>query len=282
MRRKLLGKHLNKRELLSPRLLIKYHDKRPPDKSTKKKLIEAAGVANSVMLRTVFAIDKVVLFHRDESDVMTQVLDSHFCFKNLSTLLSTKDAKKKMVNAKARRKQLSIIRRNMLSISFHLNTGMYLLDTDAGHRTIVGDNEIDTMDKLWSDQEYVLDSGGYGIPDASDPTGWQTRSKTNAAGKRVLGQNIEAYAQAGSSGPVHVSFELAKTYSALQFARLIVHEASHSFCGTSDVKYAWESDYYTQREEDMINNADSYAFAAVSIAANTLHDKDSLKGAAYS
>lgn len=108
----------------------------------------------------------------------------------------------------------------MLSISFHLNTGMYLLDTDAGHRTIVGDNEIDNMNDLWA------------------ATG------TNAQGKKVLSPQIEAYAQTSTSGPVHVCFELAKTYSALQFARLIVHEASHTFRGTSDVRYAHAGDYY--------------------------------------
>ncbi|PKO55178.1 MAG: hypothetical protein CVU25_12430, partial [Betaproteobacteria bacterium HGW-Betaproteobacteria-19] len=82
MRRKQLAKHLDKRELISARLLIKYHSKRPPDKDVKRKLIEAAGVACAVMRTTVWEIDKVCLFRRDEKPLLTQVLDKHFCFKN--------------------------------------------------------------------------------------------------------------------------------------------------------------------------------------------------------
>jgi hypothetical protein len=280
MRRKKIGKHLNKRELLSARLLVKYFDKRPPDADTKKKLIVASGVACNVMLRTVWAIDKVCLFHTDESKVTTEVLDKHFCFQNRTKVLSTRDSKQKLVNAKDRRKWLGEIRKNMLSISFHLNTGMYLLDTDAGFRTIVGDNEIDAMDQAWSEEE-VYDASGNVVADPSDPTQPLMQSKTNVAGKRVLSKNIEAYANTGTSGPVHVSFELAKTYSPVQFARLIIHEASHTYCGTSDVRYAHASDYYTQKPEDMMWNADSYGYAACSIAAKTCFTYDSLQGAVY-
>lgn len=273
MRRKQIGKHLDKREVINPRLLIKYHSRRPPDQRTKDRIAEAAGVACNVMRKVVWEVDKSVIFRRSETDLMTQVLDHHFCFKNLAGLQSTKDAKGNLVNESARRKRLGEIRRSMLSISFHLNTGMYLLDCDAGFRTIVGDNEIDTMDPLWAEHEDVADPGNLGAT-ISQP-------KLNPGGKRVLGRNIEAYAQTDTSGPVHVSFELAKTYSPLQFARLIIHEASHSYRGTTDVKYAWAADYYTQRPDDMINNADSYAYAAVSLAAKTLHDYNSLQGAEY-
>jgi hypothetical protein len=281
MRRKQLAKHLDKRELIGPGLLIKYHSKRPPDSNTKRRLSEAAGVACSVMRKTVWEIDKVCLFYRDERDLMSQVLDAHFGFKNLTGLGSARDAKNKLVNATARRKWLSMIRRNMLSISFHLNTGMYLLDTDAGHRTIVGDNEVDNMAEAWS-KDKVYDAQGNEMVDPADPQFLLLQPKTNPQGKRVLSSMIEAYAQTGSSGPVHVSFELAKTYSPLQFARLIVHEASHTFCGTTDVYYAHaKAEYYAEKPQKMTTNADSYAYAAVSIASKTLHDYDSLQGAAY-
>ena len=280
MRRKKLPKHLDKREALSPRLLIKYHSDRPPDKDTKKKLVEAAGVACSIMRTVVWEVDKVSLFHRDEPALLTRVLDEHFCFKNDATLASTKDAKGKFTNEKGRRKGWDFIRRTMLSISFHLNTGMYLLDTDAGHRTIVGDNELDGMSDAWS-EDYVLDGSGNKQVDPNNPGQHLVAVRKNTAGKKVLGSFIEAYANTGTSGPVHVSFELAKTYSPLQFARLIVHEASHSYRGTSDVKYAWAADYYSQSPYDMVNNADSYAYAAVSIGAKTFHDYDSLQGASY-
>lgn len=63
----------------------------------------------------------------------------------------------------------------------------------------------------------------------------------------------------------------------LQFARLIIHEATHTFCGTSDVRYAHAQDYLTQAPRDMVWNADSYGFAAVSIAADTFYDSDTLE-----
>jgi hypothetical protein len=281
MRRKQLAKHLNKREVINPRLIIKYHKDRPPDKSTKKRIAESASVACAIMRTTVWEIDKSCLFYRDETSLMTGILNEHFCFKNAPDHAATKDASGKLVNAKERRKKLSIIRKHMLSISFHLNTGMYLLDTDAGFRTIVGDNEIDDMNELWAEKEYVKDASGDYVDDPSNPGYALARVKPNKDGKRVLSADIEAYAQTGSSGPVHVSFELAKTYSALEWARLIVHEASHTFCGTTDVKYAHDDQYYSQRPDDMVTNADSYAYAAVSLGAGRLHTYASLKGAHF-
>ena len=282
MRRKTLAKHLDKYDFFPPGLLIKYHSKRPPDKDTTKKIKEAASVAGSVMRSALWQIDKVCLFFRDETDLLTQVLDRHFGFTNQVGLQSTKDAKKNLVNAKERKRQLQIIRRRMLSMSFHLNTGMYLLDTDAGHRTIVGDNELNNMSDVWSETAPVEDgSGGYEA-DPQNPGYARMAPKLNSAGKRTLSPQIEAYANTGTSGPVHVSFELAKTYSPLQFARLIIHEASHTFCGTTDVFYAHaEAQYYNEQATRMIENADSYAYAAVSLGSNTLHDYASLQGATY-
>ena len=277
MRRKQLGKHLNKREVLSARLVVKYHSDRPPDRTAKTSLIEAASLACKLMRTTVWEIDKVSLFRRDEKSVMTQVLDSHFGFKHHWDLNSGKNAKNELTNAKKRREWLDLIRRRMLSISFHLNTGMYLLDTDAGVRTIVGDNEIDNMNESWAEGDHVgaTDANGDEVEDPNNPGYVLMRKdiKPNASGKRVLSKNIEGYAQTGSSGPVHVSFNLAKTYSALAFARLIIHEASHTFCGTTDVHYAHSKVLYDgESATNMIQNADSYAYAALSLGEKKLHD----------
>ena len=282
MRRKKLGKHLNKRELLSARLLVKYFDKRPPDAATKKKLIIASGVACNVMLRTVWAIDKVCLFRTDESKVTTEVLDKHFCFQNRTSVVSTRDSKQKLVNAKNRRKWLGEIRENMLSISFHLNTGMYLLDTDAGFRTIVGDNEIDALDQSWSEEEvYDALRKSRGRPGRSYQA---LDAAQDQCGRQTGAQQI--YRSLCEHQYVRPRSMFLSTWRRLtrpcnsrgsSYTRL-----PYTFCGTRDVRYAHASDYYTQRPEDMMWNADSYAYAACSIAAKTCFTYDSLQGAVYS
>ena len=61
--------------------------------------------------------------------------------------------------------------------------------------------------------------------------------------------------------------------SPLAFARLIIHEASHTFCGTTDVHYAHSKLLYDgESAPKMIQNADSYAYAALSLGEKTLHD----------
>ena len=280
MRRKQIGKHLDKRELIGPKLLVKYHSARPPSDDTRRKLREAASVACSVMRTTVWEIDKVCLFRRDEKALMTGVLDEHFGFKNLDGLKSNRDGNGKLVHTKARREWLGLIRRIMLSVSFHLNTGMYLLDTDAGYRTIIGDNEVDNMDASWSNS-FIRDAAGQKTLDPADPNKYHVGTAMLGT-KRAVGDLIEAYAHVDSGGPVHVSFELAKSMSALEFARIIIHEASHTFCGTTDVWYAHAgSSYSDEKPHKMISNADSFAYAAVSLGAKVLHDHGSLQGAVY-
>ncbi|HET7130904.1 MAG TPA: hypothetical protein VFJ95_01595, partial [Gammaproteobacteria bacterium] len=136
-------KHLDTRELIDPGLVIKYHSGRQPSTNTKRMLSKSASVARSVMRSAVWQIDKIVLFGADEPDWMTATLDKHFGLNNDPTLTSEKGTKG-LKNAKARRKYLGQIRKVMLSTSFHLNTGMYLLDVDAKNRMTVGDFHIDS------------------------------------------------------------------------------------------------------------------------------------------
>ncbi|MEO8999866.1 MAG: hypothetical protein ABI227_04320 [Rhodanobacter sp.] len=260
------AKHLDKRELIGPGLAIKYHSDRPPNEATKKFLRKSASIAGSVMLSTVWAIDKVVLFHRDEPVWMTAALDKHFCLRREPTLISTL-ANGKLVNAKQRRKYLSEVRKVMLSTSFHLNTGVYLLDVDAQHRMTVGDFQIDSMGAGWAE--------------------------VSATGTNVVSRNIEGYVQgregllevvgASSSGGIHVGFSLFSDfgYSAERMARIIIHEATHKFCKTADVKYAHDPLYDLQTPEDMKTNADSFAYAAISLAAKQVIDYAGLLGYAH-
>lgn len=255
-------KHLNTREILSSGLVIKYHADRPPTLATKNLLVKSASIAGSIMRSTVWAIDKVVLFYRDEPTWMTTTLDKHFCLNREPTLLSTRLANGNLVNAKARRKYLGEVRKIMLSTSFHLSTGTYLLDVDAQNRMTVGDFHIDNMGAGWGEAA--------------------------AAGNQVVSRNIEGYVQGrtglmdtlggSSSGGIHVGFSLFSQfgYSAERMARIIIHEATHKFSKTGDVKYAHDPAYDVQTPELMKTNADSYAYAAISMAAQSMIDYQGL------
>jgi len=251
-------KHLNTRAVLAHNLVVKYHSDRPPDAAVKRCLCKAVNIAGSVMLSTVWEIDKIVLFHRDEKTPMTEILDKHFCM-NRDTNYASTVTNKKLVNAKNRRAFLAKVRKVMLSTSFHLNTGVYLLDVDAGHRTTVGDFHIDNLDGGWKE---------------ADSTGT----------KNVVARNIEGYVQQRTkdTGPIHVAFELCKSYSPEEIARVIIHEATHSFCRTTDVVYCWDANYDQKTPAEMLTNADSFAFAAMSIKAKRMLDSDGLKNYTYS
>jgi hypothetical protein len=255
-------KHLDTREWIGAGLVIKYHSDRKPNDATKRWLCKAASITGSVMRSTVWQIDKIVLFNCDEPDWMTPILDKHFCL-NRDPQLSSSKSGKKLENAKKRRKFLSTVRKVMLSTSFHTTTGMYLLDVDAEHRMTVGDFHIDNMG-----------------------AGWAT---TRSDGTKVVSPNIEGYVQGrtgwsetvgvSSSGGIHVGFRLRDdySYSAEQLARIIIHEGTHKYYKTKDVRYCWSPEYDVQTPEQMKNNADSYAFAAMSIGARRMLDSDSLK-----
>ncbi|MDM0044960.1 hypothetical protein QTH91_10725 [Variovorax dokdonensis] len=253
--------HLDTRAVIAAGLVIKYHSDRPPGMSTKTRLCKSASISRSAMRSTVWQIDKIVLFGADEPDWMVPILDRHFCL-NRDNSLSSELSGKKLKNAKARRKYLADVRTAMLSTSFHLNTGMYLLDVDAKHRMSVGDFHIDNMGAGWAE----LDD----------------------AGKKVVSRNIEGYVQGrtglkekfgvSSSGGIHVGFSLFDEfgYSPEMMARIIIHEATHKFCKTADVKYCWDANYDHQTPQAMKNNADSLAYAAMSISAKKVLDSGSL------
>ncbi len=75
--------------------------------------------------------------------------------------------------------------------------------------------------------------------------------------------------QASQRGSIHINFpELLreeKQVSELRVARTIIHEASHKFCNTQDHAYADRPIYRTMPMAEAMWNADSYAYAAVSL-----------------
>jgi len=210
--------HTNKKELLSPRLLIKYASDNKPTAAVKKKLIEAAGKAASIMRSAVWKMDRVVIFSRPES-YLTNIVDEHF---RMGGNTETK---------KERARHLNKVRAGMLKLSFHLNTGIYLIDVDSDNRP----------------------------PDSDGDDFVGTRGYVSEHGPEKM-------------GPIHIDFGLAgRAYSARGLARIIIHEASHRYQYTDDVAYNYNRAVYENMSVDeALNNADSWAYTAVSIESKTL------------
>ncbi len=80
----------------------------------------------------------------------------------------------------------------------------------------------------------------------------------------------QKYLAEGNSRSIHIQFSYCQTRSTDSMARAIVHEATHKFAATVDWGYADQGNLGDLKPERAINNADSYAYAAISILRNQL------------
>ena len=149
-----------------------------------------------------------------------------------------------------RTRYLNKIRHIMLGISFNLNTGTYLLDIDNQNRKVQSGR---TLDPTNDPKDDLKETEGY------------------ITVMKGLGLTI--------TGPIHLDFKRAAKYSKTATARVIIHEASHTFCKTEDVAYNWDPAYNMMSLDDAVRNADSYAYAAMSLASKKLVTHQSLKKA---
>jgi hypothetical protein len=104
----------------------------------------------------------------------------------------------KAVVEKDRRWVLEKIRQNMLSLSFHLNTGVYLIDIDASRRDIGSGQDIDPADADDTEEAYV------------------SHTKTKYVANTWRATNFKAVSNSISGfrkGEIHVSLEALESYS---------------------------------------------------------------------
>lgn len=74
-----------------------------------------------------------------------------------------------------------------------------------------------------------------------------------------------------AQGSIHLAFDLTSTYSETALARIIAHEATHKFADTEDHAYMHEfTKFAAMTQAQACDNADSYAYAAISILRNRL------------
>jgi len=73
----------------------------------------------------------------------------------------------------------------------------------------------------------------------------------------------------GGRGPIHICFDPAgcdfTTTAANNQVALVIHEAAHRHTGVDDKVYQWDKKYATLSADDAMDNADSYAWFAVSV-----------------
>lgn len=252
-------------KVLGPGLAISYHA-RPgyPSDAEVSAVVAAASAARTIMRKALLEMDRVVFFRRPDGADFTNIMNYHFGLatsRNNGTLVGNivdKPLSLRDVGKKDRRWALNRIREGMLSLSFHLNTGMYLIDCDNAQRTV----------------KSGAFKGAAGTMAGPGEEGYCTWASWAGLDSGLL--------SSWNNGEIHVGFKLLHDggYSPEQYARVIIHEAAHKYLGVTDVKYAHQTvDYRNLSFNSCINNADSFAWAALSLHAGNLINGDHSKDA---
>jgi hypothetical protein len=206
----------------------------------------AAVQARNIVRIANDILAKVVLLRRPESPLFTNTMARHFNLiaGDLGGGLLVDNTVDRPFSFRAtmqhdRRWVLENIREQMLSLSFHLNTGMYLIDMDTAARTVQGGAAIAAGAGVVADG-YVHQRGD--------------QSKFYCGFR---------------NGEIHIDFNDFPNYSLNSCARVIIHEAAHKYLGIPDHVYANNVNYPPTLLQCM-SNADSVAWTAVSLATGSV------------
>lgn len=265
----------NRKEILSPGLMIAYRDRGAgnvyPTQPVRDRLLGAAEAARTIMRKAVREMDRVVFFRRNEGQAFTNVMNFHFGLAAgrspgvPASNVVDKSFSARDIGATDRRWALNKIREGMLSISFHLNTGMYLIDCDNDWRDVksgtAGTSNIDRT-------ATGVGTGGRMLMDMEE--GYCTWARYAQPGE--LTGLEKGLLSAWKNGEIHIAFNAMHDcgYSYDAIARVIIHEAAHKYLGVSDRLYAHAGGYDALSFAACIDNADSFAWAALSLHAGHL------------
>lgn len=283
-----MAKHTNRVKVLSPCLTISWSDldgtrTNYPTQGQKTLLLNAAASAREIMRTAVRDMDRVVFFRRPEGQPFTSIMNYHFGLSaaRAATLAGNKVDKKfefKDVGTNDRRSILNKIRMGMLSISFHLNTGVYIIDNDNDERTIkagAGGGVKGQTSAVHKDVAGNVQGFEEGYISHKGSTTFQNRF-VQADGTQVFETKGRPHAgvfSAYKNGEIHLSFKYlhSEGYTAEDAARVLIHEAAHKYWAVADHAYAHQqAAYRSLTHEEALDNADSYAWAALSLNAGGL------------
>lgn len=268
----------NVKEVLNPGLMIAYR-KRPegtvyPSRAVKDRLIGSAAAARRIMRKALLEMDKVVFFRRKEGLAFTNTMNYHFGLAEgrspglPSSNVVDKSFSLRDLGQTDRRWALNKVREGMLSLSFHLNTGMYLIDCDNDFRTLksgtAGTSNID-RDGAWQNA-----NGKWMMPMEEGYATWARYAQPG----ELTGLE-KGLLSAWKNGEIHIAFVALHEcgYSYQSIARVIIHEAAHKYLGVADqpgTGYAHQAGYDAMPFTQCIDNADSFAWAALSLSAGHL------------
>jgi hypothetical protein len=238
-------------EFLSPGVLVAYKARPGYPSVAMKNAVNAAAVrARNIVRKANDELAKVLILRRNESALFTSVMERYFNLSSTGGLgggyltdnVINKPFTPGAILKHDRRWFLEKIRQRMLSLSFHLNTGIYLIDMDNTQRTVDGGATV---------------AAGTANPATTEAYVF----RYGAGGMHLCGFR---------NGEIHVEFPMMPNYSANSGARVIIHEAGHKFLNAPDTYYAHNPAYPPSMEDCLKNNPDSFAWAAVSLATGTL------------
>jgi hypothetical protein len=101
-----------------------------------------------------------------------------------------------------------------------------------------------------------------------------SKDRDDFSNKALRGKHLKVEIGPEHRKSIHFDFHylttagVASKYSHLSVARTIIHEASHRFASTKDFAYIFNAPYGTLGKNKAVNNADSYAWMAISIYKN--------------
>ncbi|PWT81910.1 MAG: hypothetical protein C5B58_09115 [Acidobacteria bacterium] len=244
-------RHTDTNEFLSAGVLIAYQ-KRPgyPTQQMKNAVNAAAIQARNIVRIANDALAKVVLLRRPESQLFQDTMAKHFKLTAgdpagglLKDNIVDKPFSPKAMFVLDRRWVLERIRQNLLSLSFHLNTGVYLIDQDTANRDV------------FSGAKQVVGHAPYsGWVGYVHPRGPQKGIRSALCGFR--------------NGEIHIDFQSFLGFSLNTNACIIIHEAAHKFVGILGDTYGDNPNYPPdlQKKGGSLDNADSLAWTAISLA----------------
>jgi hypothetical protein len=219
--------------VVSGNLTVNYHHSRVPNDHQKRFLDDALKIARTILgvhvlpALTSHALKEAIRLNMESlvDSTLLAILQTHFRLPGISTGY-------KLANFGA---DLAII-------------------TSFFTRTYHGINQPLTIADSYS---AVVDGR-----DAEAANGY-VRMKAGAVKNPVTRKFV-----ANQLASIHVNFANLKqsaVSSQLTVARTIIHEGTHKFCDTEDHSYRYDTSYKTLTKAQALDNADSYAYAAVSI-----------------
>lgn len=255
-------RHTDRMTILSPGVTIAYHKRKGEDYPTaqmKNACLAGARRAQAAVAKAANVLAGVSMLRQKESDILTRTLAAHFNLvegdlANGTLSDNTKDKSFALsdMGKHDRRWVIEKIRKQMLHLSFHLNTGMYLIDIDPTNRKTAGGAAVDPTQADPNEEAYVI-------------------GRTSL--KRGCGYR---------NGEIHINFDELKTYSPNSYARVIIHEACHKYLEADDHEvfdatdndnhpaYAHQGIYASLPLLQRLTNADCIAWTAISLYAGAV------------